>query len=90
MGCNSSSSVGEVSVLLSDAIPTVVLVSWPADDAANYHRRERRHGEFVRTISLPFAVDPSRVEAQMTQGVLYVILHRPPEDQPRRIKVRAG
>jgi HSP20 family protein len=62
----------------------------PPDDAASYHRRERRQGEFVRTINLPFAVDPSRVEAQMTQGVLYVILHRPPEDQPRRIKVRAG
>lgn len=62
----------------------------PPDDAAAYHRRERRHGEFVRTINLPFAVDPNRVEAQMTHGVLYVILQRPPEDQPRRIKVRAG
>jgi HSP20 family protein len=62
----------------------------PPDDAAGYHRRERGHGEFVRTITLPFAVDPGRVEAQMTHGVLYVILHRPPEDQPQRIKVQAG
>ena len=62
----------------------------PPEDAKGYHRRERRQGDFIRTINLPFAVDPNRVEAQMVNGVLYVTLQRPPEDQPRRIKVTAG
>jgi HSP20 family protein len=68
---------------------TVRGVRRPPDDAAAYHRRERRHGEFVRTVSLPFAVDPNQVDAQMTHGVLYVVLRRPADDQPRRITVRA-
>jgi HSP20 family protein len=69
---------------------TVRGIRRPPDDATAYHRRERRQGEFVRTIGLPFAVDPNQVDAQMTYGVLYVMLRRPPEDQPRRITVRAG
>lgn len=56
-------------------------------DQKAYHRRERGHGEFVRNISLPFRVDPERVEATMQNGVLRISLHRPDEDKPRRIKV---
>jgi HSP20 family protein len=52
-----------------------------------YHRRERDYGEFVRTISLPFRVDPERVEATMQDGVLRISLHRPEQDKPRRIRV---
>ena len=52
-----------------------------------YHRRERGHGEFVRNISLPFRVDPDRVEATVQDGVLRVSLHRPEQDKPKRIKV---
>ncbi len=60
------------------------------EEAKAYHRRERRHGEFVRTVNLPFRVDPDRVEASMTDGVLRLSLYRPHEDQPRRIRVKAG
>ena len=56
-------------------------------DPQAYHRRERGHGEFVRNISLPFQVDPDRVEATMQNGILRISLHRPEEDKPRRIKV---
>ena len=54
-----------------------------------YHRRERGHGEFVRNISLPFSVDPNRVEATIQDGVLRISLHRPEEDKPKRITVSA-
>jgi HSP20 family protein len=54
-----------------------------------YHRRERGQGEFVRNISLPFSVDPDRVEATMQDGVLRISLHRPEQDKPKRIKVSA-
>jgi HSP20 family protein len=59
-------------------------------DAKAYHRQERRYGEFVRTVNLPFQVDPNRVEASLQDGVLRLSLHRPEEDKPRRIKVTAG
>jgi HSP20 family protein len=60
-----------------------------ATDRQTYHRRERGHGEFVRNISLPFSVDPERVEATMQDGVLRISLHRPEQDKPKRIKVSA-
>jgi HSP20 family protein len=60
------------------------------DDAKAYHRRERQQGEFVRTINLPFAVDPERVEASFENGVLRLSLHRPEEQKPRRIKISAA
>ena len=58
-------------------------------DRQAYHRRERGQGEFVRNISLPFSVDPDRVEATIQDGVLRISLHRPEQDKPRRIKVSA-
>jgi HSP20 family protein len=58
-----------------------------APDRQAYHRRERGQGEFVRNISLPFSVDPERVEATIQDGVLRISLHRPEEDKPKRIRV---
>jgi HSP20 family protein len=60
-----------------------------ATDRQAYHRRERGQGEFVRNISLPFSVDPDRVEATMQDGVLRISLHRPEDHKPKRIKVSA-
>lgn len=57
------------------------------DEARAYHRRERRQGRFVRTLSLPFIVDPNGVEASMTNGVLRLKLPRAEEDKPKRINV---
>lgn len=60
-----------------------------ATERQTYHRRERGYGEFVRNISLPFSVDPDRVEATVQDGVLRISLHRPEQDKPKRIKVSA-
>ena len=55
-----------------------------------FHRRERGGGRFVRTLSLPFPVDPDNVEASFEAGVLRLSLKRPESDKPRRIAVNAG
>ena len=60
------------------------------EGAKGYHRRERGAGRFSRTLSLPFPVDPEKVEASMADGMLRLSLHRPESDKPRRIKVRAA
>lgn len=61
-----------------------------AEDARGYHRRERRQGGFARTFSLPFQVDPDKVEAEMRDGVLRLTLQRPEQDKPKRISVRSS
>ena len=58
--------------------------------AKGYHRRERRNGSFGRTFSLPFQVDPDRVEAKLRNGILTLTLHRPEYDKPKRIRVSAA
>src|SRR5919199_3071178 len=62
----------------------------PISEAGGYHRRERRTGSFWRTFSLPFNVDPERVEATLRDGILTLTLHRPEQDKPKRIRVSAG
>src|SRR5215212_5610095 len=59
-------------------------------EAQGYHRRERRSGPFGRTFSLPFQVDPERVDAKLLNGILTLTLHRPEQDKPKRIRVSAG
>lgn len=56
----------------------------------SYHRRERSYGPFSRSIELPYAVDPDKVKAQATNGVLSIDLPRPETDKPRRIKITQG
>jgi len=55
-----------------------------------FHRRERPHGEFSRTVELPFRVDAQKVMAEFKDGVLELMLPRAAEDKPRRITVKAS
>lgn len=59
------------------------------EEIKGYHRRERRTGRFVRTMSLPFAVDPDQVDAHMEHGILRLTLNRPESDKPKRIQITA-
>jgi HSP20 family protein len=52
-----------------------------------YHRHERWHGSFSRTMQLPFRIDVDGVEAQFRNGVLEVTLPRAAEDKPKKISV---
>src|SRR5438105_3194539 len=35
-----------------------------------WHRQERSYGSFIRSLTLPFAVDPDKVEAAFDNGIL--------------------
>lgn len=59
-------------------------------DDAGWLRRERAYGRFSRIVQLPFRVDRDRVEARFENGVLQIELHRPEEDKPRRIDIKAA
>ena len=60
------------------------------EDAKGYHRRERGRGAFARTLQLPFPVDPDTVEASYRNGVLRMSLHRPEDDKPKKISIKAA
>jgi HSP20 family protein len=55
-----------------------------------YHMRERRWGNFSRSISLPMSVNASEVKAEYTDGVLKLTLPKSEEAKPKRIQVKTG
>jgi HSP20 family protein len=57
-------------------------------EAVEYYRRERFSGPFRRVVSLPDDVDPDRVEARYTSGVLRVSISRREASRPRQIQVK--
>jgi HSP20 family protein len=52
------------------------------------HRQERAFGKFSRTWTLPFAVDPNKVEARFENGVLQIELAKHESAKPRKITVK--
>jgi len=53
-----------------------------------FYRYERSYGEFSRTIPLPSAVEPDKVEAQAKDGVLTVTLPKSKEKSRKKVKVK--
>jgi len=62
----------------------------PLGEGAQFHRRERSHGEFSRTIQLPFMVDPNKVDARFKDGILEIKLQRAEVDKPKKITVTSA
>ncbi|MFM9942582.1 MAG: Hsp20/alpha crystallin family protein [Hyphomicrobiaceae bacterium] len=60
------------------------------DKGRTYHRIERSYGAFQRIMALPFETDPGKVDAKFKDGVLTIVLPKPPEvqKQSRRIEVK--
>ena len=58
--------------------------------SVTWHRRERGTGSFERRLMLPTAVDASRVDAKLVDGVLTITCPKVPERQPHKVAVRAG
>ncbi|MBW3637531.1 MAG: Hsp20/alpha crystallin family protein [Armatimonadetes bacterium] len=54
-----------------------------------YRRVERSYGNFSRSLSLPRAVDGTKVSADLTDGVLTVRLPKAEEAKPRQISIGA-
>jgi HSP20 family protein len=53
-----------------------------------WHRRERLAGGFERRIAMPVAIDASRVEARLVNGVLTVTCPKSMQAQPRKVEIR--
>jgi HSP20 family protein len=56
----------------------------------NYHRVERSYGKFVRGFTLPSNVDPEKVQATLTDGVLHIALSKKLEAKSKTISIGVG
>ncbi|TMG53741.1 MAG: Hsp20/alpha crystallin family protein [Chloroflexi bacterium] len=52
-------------------------------------RQERRTGKFTRSFTLPVQIDPNKVEAHFTNGVLELAVPKAESTKPRSIKINA-
>jgi len=60
------------------------------DRREGYHRIERSHGAFSRSVTLPRGVDPAAVSAGFEKGVLEVRIPKPEERKPHRVEIEGG
>lgn len=56
----------------------------------DFYRMERSYGAFTRSFTLPGTVDPDKIEAGFTGGVLTVTLPKREESKPKQIKVKVS
>jgi HSP20 family protein len=56
----------------------------------NVQHSERSYGVFMRVLQLPPGVDPSSVEATMSNGVLKITIPKPAKPEPKKIEVKEG
>ena len=56
----------------------------------NFRRVERRYGSFVRSFTLPSAVNTEDINADYSHGVLKIKLGKRAEAKPKQIRVNIG
>lgn len=59
-------------------------------EGESWHRHELWHGDFKKTIRLPFNVAADKVQATYKNGVLHVSLPQLEADKPRKITIKTG
>lgn len=55
---------------------------------AKYHRREREAGKFSRVINLGKEINADKVEAELSNGILKVVLPKAEKAKPKQITVK--
>ena len=58
------------------------------EEDAKYHRREREAGTFSRMIALPDEVDTEKVEANLENGILTVVISKAEIAKPKQITLK--
>ena len=85
----------DVSVTLENGTLTIQAERKPSDNAdkpgrseGQQHVTERRYTRVARSFTLPTAVDESKVEARLEDGVLHLKVAKAEQVKPRRITVQ--
>ena len=59
----------------------------PEEEGARYHRREREAGTFSRMIGLPGEVNTDKIEANLENGILTIVVAKAEIAKPKQISV---
>ncbi|MCB9229651.1 MAG: Hsp20/alpha crystallin family protein [Deltaproteobacteria bacterium] len=85
-------SKDQVSIEFNDGILTIKGEKKGFDEAKkdSYHRIERTHGQFTRSVKLPPDADPEKISASMENGLLHVNIEKQQQskDRKRTISIR--
>ncbi len=57
---------------------------------ATWYVHELPAGQFRRSVTLPFEINPDQVEASFEYGILRIVLPKAEQAKPRRIQIQAG
>jgi HSP20 family protein len=55
-----------------------------------YYTMERTYGSFTRSFTLPDGVDGDHIHADLSNGVLTIVVPKTPEAQPQKIVVKSS
>jgi HSP20 family protein len=57
------------------------------EERKGYYYAESSYGAFSRSITIPSSVDPEKIEANFSNGVLEVNLPKTPETKPKKVRI---
>jgi HSP20 family protein len=82
----------DVDVSISDNVLTIKgeKKAEKEEKKKDFHLVERSYGSFSRSLTLPFAADPSKAKATFKNGVLSISLPKPPEVKAKAKKIAIG
>jgi HSP20 family protein len=85
-----SAATAKVEVSMAGDKLTVKITTFPGTEIADeaYLHRERRYGEFVRTIQIPRSVKAQEAKARLKNGVLTITLPKVQDVGPKVIDVQ--
>jgi HSP20 family protein len=82
----------DVDISVEDNVLTIrgekKIESQKDDKDKNYHLSERSYGMFYRMLQLPAGVDPSKIQATMSNGVLKITIPKPARSEAKKIEVK--
>lgn len=58
------------------------------EENRNYTVNNRSYGRFERSLNLPDDVDAENIDAQLTDGILHIVLSKKSEAQPKKITIK--
>ena len=59
------------------------------EEGARYHRKEREAGKFSRMMGLPGDIDSNKVEANLENGILTIVVSKAEAAKPKQISVKS-
>ena len=78
----------EVDVTIENGVLTITAERKSETPKGEKHLNERRYTRVGRSFTVPNTIDPEKVDATLTNGLLKLVLHKHEQVKPRRISLK--